>query len=83
MRAEGQFQGGGRTLRLGYRHSLGRFFDVNLDGVRRESANDDAPEHGRTLRCALRWQGVTKHGKDRVYRPASDLASGTFQDRVT
>ena len=45
-----------RDLRLGWRltSGAGPGFELNLDAVRREAANDDA-EHGVMLRSRLRW----------------------------
>ena len=50
----------GREYSLGWRLALARShrvaFDLALEGTRREAANDDrAPEHGLSLRGALRW----------------------------
>ena len=51
---------GVRDWRLGWRLTPGAQdrsgFELNLDAIRRESANDDeAPEHGVMLRGAIRW----------------------------
>ena len=49
----------GRDWRVGWRLApagAGPAFSLDLEGVRRESANDDVPpEHGAMLRAALRW----------------------------
>ena len=51
----GLSDGGTRDWRLGARWKIGPSFDLNLQGSRRESANDDAPDHGMMLRGSLRW----------------------------
>ena len=49
----------GRDYRLGWRLTSAvrgdPGFEVNLDATRKESANDNAPEHGLMLRGAIRW----------------------------
>ena len=52
---EGEFPKDERTLRLAYRYGFGGVFDFSVEGVRRESAVHDAPEHGVWLRSGLRW----------------------------
>ena len=51
----GLSDGGTRDWRLGARWKIGPSFDLNLQGSRRESANDNAPDHGMMLRGSLRW----------------------------
>ena len=55
----GLADGGLRDYRVGWRLTSaapgGPGLEVNLDAVRREAANDAAPEHGVMLRGALRW----------------------------
>ena len=56
----GMADGGARDFRLGWRLTPalagGSGFEVNLDAVRRETANDDGPpEHGVMLRGSMRW----------------------------
>ena len=46
---------GERSWRAGARWKLGPDVSLGLEATRREAANDDAPEHGLTLRGALRW----------------------------
>ena len=48
-------EGSGRSWRGGARWQVAPGFNLNLEGTRRESANDNAPEHGLMLRGALRW----------------------------
>ena len=43
------------TLSLGQRLRLGGDLELSLDAMRREAANDDAPEHSIALRARLRW----------------------------
>ena len=54
----GMSDGGARDYRLGWRLTSAvrgdPGFEVNLDAIRREAANDDA-EHGVMLRGAVRW----------------------------
>ena len=49
----------GRDYRLGWRLTSAvpgdPGFEVNLDATRRESANDDTPEHAVALRATVRW----------------------------
>ena len=52
---EGEFPKDERTLRVAYRYGFGGVFDFSVEGVRRESAVHDAPEHGVWLRSGLRW----------------------------
>ena len=51
--------GGARDYRIGWRLTSAvpndPGFEVNLDAIRREAANDDAPEHGVMFRGAVRW----------------------------
>ena len=52
--------GGARDWRIGWRLTSAvrgdRGFEVSLDATRREAANDAGPpEHGATLRAAIRW----------------------------
>ena len=51
----GLAEAGDRTWRAGARWSLAPHLAISLDGARRESANDDAPEHGVQFRLTLRW----------------------------
>ena len=46
---------GARSWRMGARWLVSAKGSVSLEGTRYEAANDYAPEHGVTLRCALRW----------------------------
>ena len=50
---------GAREYRVGWRLSSalegGPGFEVGLDATRKESANDNAPEHGVMLRGSVRW----------------------------
>ena len=50
---------GQREMSLGWRLGLARSgpasLELRLDGTRRESANDNDPEHGVTLRLNARW----------------------------
>ena len=46
---------GNRTWRAVARWSLAPHLAMSLDGARRETANDDAPEHGVQFRFTLRW----------------------------
>ena len=50
---------GARDYRIGWRLTSAvrgdPGFEVNLDATRRESANDNEPEHGVMLRGAIRW----------------------------
>ena len=48
----------GREVRLGWRLTPdpgGAGFEVNLDAMRREAANDNDVEHGVMLRSLMRW----------------------------
>ena len=47
--------GSERSWRAGARWQVAPGFSVSLESTRREPANDDAPEHGLTLRGAFRW----------------------------
>ena len=47
---------GGRTCRIGTRFRLGPSFALGLEEIRREAANDEAPDHGLMLRGSLCWQ---------------------------
>ena len=47
--------GGERAWRAGARWQVAPAATLGLEGTRREAANDDVPEHGITLRGALRW----------------------------
>ena len=51
--------GGAREYRIGWRLTPAApnvsGFELSLDAVRREAANDDAPEHGVMLRKRIRW----------------------------
>ena len=51
----GLSDGGTRDWRLGTRWKIGPSFDLNLQGSRRESANDNPPDHGLMMRGSLRW----------------------------
>ena len=55
----GLADGGARDWRLGWRLTSAvegdPGFEVNLDAVRREAADDAAPEHGVMLRGTVRW----------------------------
>ena len=55
----GLSDGGARDWRVGWRlgpAGAGALdFELNLDATRREPANDHPPEHGVTLRAAVRW----------------------------
>ena len=46
---------GARAWRMGARWQVSANGSVSLEGTRYEAANDYAPEHGLTLRGALRW----------------------------
>ena len=46
---------GSRSWRLGARWQMASDRSVSLEGTRREAVNDDRPEHGLTLRGAVRW----------------------------
>jgi len=51
--------GGARDWRIGWRLTPAAGgdpgFEVSLDAIRREPANDNAPEHGAMLRALIRW----------------------------
>jgi len=47
--------GESRAWRTGARWSIGPDATLGLEAVRNESAEDNAPEHGVMLRCAVRW----------------------------
>ena len=55
----GLADGGARDYRIGWRLTSAvegdSGFEVNLDAIRREAANDDDAEHGVMLRGAMRW----------------------------
>ena len=55
----GLADGGARDYRIGWRLTSAvegdPGFEVNLDAIRREAANDNAAEHGVMLRGAVRW----------------------------
>ena len=55
----GLADGGARDWRLGWRLTSAvegdPGFEVSLDAIRREAANDDTPEHGLMLRSFIRW----------------------------
>ena len=51
----GLAEAGDRTWRAGARWSLAPHLAMSLDGARRETANDDAPEHGVRFGLTLRW----------------------------
>ena len=55
----GMSDGGARDWRIGWRltSAVGDDpgFEVNLDAVRREAANDNSAEHGVMLRSLVRW----------------------------
>ena len=51
----GLAEAGNRTWRAGARWSLAPTLAMSLDGTRRESANDNAPEHGVQFRLTVRW----------------------------
>ena len=44
-----------RTLRAGYGYRLGSGLTFTTEASRRESANDNAPEHALVLRALMRW----------------------------
>ena len=44
-----------RFLRAGYGYRLGNVLDLNLEATRRDSVNDEVPEHGLMLRGEMRW----------------------------
>ena len=46
---------GERTYRLGGRWNVGSAFSINLEGDRREHADDGSPEHILMLRGTMRW----------------------------
>ncbi len=46
---------GARSWRMGARWQVAAWASVNVEGILREAANDDRPEHGLMLRGALRW----------------------------
>ena len=46
---------GERTYRLGGRWNVGPAFSINLEGDRREHADDGSPEHILMLRGTMRW----------------------------
>ena len=46
--------GGERSWRAGARWQVAPDVTLSLEGTRREATNDHAPEHGLTLRGALR-----------------------------
>ena len=46
---------GARSWRMGARWQVSANGSVSLEGTRYEAADEYAPEHGVTLRCALRW----------------------------
>ena len=51
--------GGTRDWRIGWRQTSAvpgdPGFEVNLDAMRKEPANDNAAEHGVMLRSSIRW----------------------------
>ena len=55
----GMSDGGARDYRIGWRLTSAvegdPGFEVNLDAIRREAANDNAVEHGVMLRSLIRW----------------------------
>ena len=51
----GRSNAGGRAWRTGARWRVTEGFTIELEGTRREPANDDAAEHGIALRASLRW----------------------------
>ena len=51
----GLADGGARTLRLGARWALGPATSLNLEGVRREAANDDEADQRFDLSFGIRW----------------------------
>ena len=55
----GMSDGGARDWRIGWRLTSAvegdPGFEVNLDAIRREAANDNAVEHGVMLRSLIRW----------------------------
>ena len=55
LNVEGEFGEDARALRAGYSYRVGRSLELNIEAIRREAANDDAPEHGLVLRAGLRW----------------------------
>ncbi len=48
-------EGGGRSWRLGTRWKLGPTFTLGIEGTRRETGNDNAPDHGLELRGQMRF----------------------------
>ncbi len=51
----GLSEAGDRSWRLGTRWKLGQDATLELEGTRREPADDDAPTHGVMLRARFRW----------------------------
>ena len=49
-----EWAGQGRTLRLGWRYTLGHHLNISLDGERREDGFT-RPEHALVLRASLPW----------------------------
>ena len=52
---ERAFGGDGRAWTVGYAYRLGGNLELNLDALRREAANDDAPERGTEFPVRMRW----------------------------
>ncbi len=52
---ESEFGADARFLRAGYGYRLGNVLDLNLEATRRDSVNDEVPEHGLMLRGEMRW----------------------------
>ena len=48
-------EGGGRNWRLGTRWKLRPTFTLGIEGTRRETGNDNAPDHGLMLRGQMRF----------------------------
>ena len=51
----GEFPEGEHTFRFGYRYRLGPSFGLGVEGIRRDAAAGESPEHGIRLRGTLRW----------------------------
>ena len=52
---QGAFGEERRSFSAGYVYRLDGAFDFDVELIRREPANDDAPEHGMMLRARMRW----------------------------
>ena len=51
----GEFPEGEHTFRIGYRYRLGSLLGLGVEGIRRDGAAGESPEHGIRLRGILRW----------------------------